>query len=111
MDDTVSTDDFAALRRTVRRCTAVLVVAIGIHLTVVTPGPSNWGLLLATVAGLYLFASVTDLEGDAAEGGSGGPPATGPAAARLTATKSTAATSTTRDRRFGRTRAADGSVT
>ncbi|WP_436911430.1 hypothetical protein [Halosimplex marinum] len=66
MDDPASTDDIAALRRTVRRCTAVLVVAIGIHLATVTPGPSNWGLLLATVAGLYLFASVTDVEGDAA---------------------------------------------
>ncbi|QLH81111.1 hypothetical protein [Halosimplex pelagicum] len=64
MDDAASADDIAALGRTIRRCTAVLVVAVGIHLMAVTPREGGWGLLLATVAGFYLFASVTYVDGD-----------------------------------------------
>jgi len=59
MDDAARADDIAALARTVRRCTAVLVVAVGVHLVAVTPGGSDWGLALVVLAGFYLFASVT----------------------------------------------------
>ncbi|WP_135366349.1 hypothetical protein [Halosimplex halophilum] len=72
MDDAASAADIAALQRTIRRCTALLVVVVGVHLAVVTPGSSDWGALLATAAGFYLFASVTDLEGSASESGDGG---------------------------------------
>jgi hypothetical protein len=73
MDDAANADDGVALRRTIRRCTALLVGAIGIHLETLTAGEAGWGLLMATVAGLYLFASVTDLEGDASAADGDGP--------------------------------------
>jgi hypothetical protein len=69
MDDAASAADIAALGRTVRRCTAVLVLAVGIHLLAITPGESDWGLALATVAGFYLFASVTSVDGGSSETG------------------------------------------
>ncbi|WP_436929443.1 hypothetical protein [Halosimplex halobium] len=71
MDDAASAADIAALQRTIRRCTALLVVAVGVHLAVVTPGSSDWGALLATAAGFYLFASVIDLEEGSSETGDG----------------------------------------
>jgi len=67
MDDTASAADIAALGRTVRRCTAVLVLAIGIHLVAVTPGESDWGVLLAALAGCYLLASVVNVDRDDSE--------------------------------------------
>ncbi|WP_123538025.1 hypothetical protein [Halosimplex salinum] len=53
----MSTD---ALQRTIRRCTAVIVLAIGIHLTTVTRSGNDWGFLMTVVAGIYLFTSVVD---------------------------------------------------
>ncbi|QPV64563.1 hypothetical protein I7X12_08100 [Halosimplex litoreum] len=67
MDDAASAADIAALGRTIRRCTAVLVLTIGIHLLAITPGESDWGLALVTLAGFYLFASLTSVDGEGAE--------------------------------------------
>ncbi|WP_436926361.1 hypothetical protein [Halosimplex amylolyticum] len=66
----MSTD---ALQRTIRRCTAVIVLSIGIHLTTVTRSGNDWGFLMVVVAGLYLFTSVVDVGEDtsAADGGDG----------------------------------------
>ena len=52
-------DDAARLRRTVRRCTAVLVAALGVASWVVAepPGQQSW-LVLSLPAVLYLTGSV-----------------------------------------------------
>jgi len=69
MDDTASATDIAALGRTIRRCTAVLVLAVGVHLMGVAPGGNDWGLALVTLAGSYLFASLIYVDGESPETG------------------------------------------
>lgn len=49
-------DDAAVLRRTIRRCTAILVVTIGITGgTLASPGDGVLPFLMATIASIYLL--------------------------------------------------------
>jgi len=50
-------DDVRSLRRTVRRCTAVVVAALGLNLTAVTDPGTLWGGVLFVAAVGYLVAS------------------------------------------------------
>ncbi len=71
-------DDVALLRRTVRRCTAVLVAAIGVATWAIAGlDTARFGFLLALGALLYLTGSLvfvresasTDADGSASESG------------------------------------------
>jgi len=63
----------AALQRTVRRCTAVLVIAVGLLLGAVSPGNVPTAALLVVGGILYLVGSAvyvpeTDVESEATSG-------------------------------------------
>jgi hypothetical protein len=55
--------EIARLRRTVRRCTAVLVAAIGIHLGGVPGYESNWPAVMVALSLFYLAVSALDQSG------------------------------------------------
>ncbi|MFB6152227.1 MAG: hypothetical protein ABEJ40_10510, partial [Haloarculaceae archaeon] len=50
-------DDAPALRRTIRRCTAVLVAAVALHMGAVAGYGNNWPAVLFVGAALYLLVS------------------------------------------------------
>jgi hypothetical protein len=50
-------DDVALLRRTVHRCTALLILAIGAAVESITTGPSPLAVLLIVGTTLYLLVS------------------------------------------------------
>ncbi|ACV47361.1 MULTISPECIES: hypothetical protein [Halomicrobium] len=60
-------EDVAALQRTVRRCTAVVVVAVGLLVGAVSPGNVPVAALLVVGSLLYLAVSAVYVSPDAAE--------------------------------------------
>ena len=56
-DDTIGMDDVSALQRTVRRCTAILVAAVALHLDAVAGAGKDWSTVLLVGVVLYLLAS------------------------------------------------------
>jgi len=56
-------DDVALLQRTVRRCTALLTLALGAGVETLTIGPSPLAVLLIVGSGLYLLVSFVFVDG------------------------------------------------